>query len=83
MLATAPELCRPLAATIGDLRPAAQCLAEYGAALASGLSGLGESGGEAGRRAAGLVAGAFARRFAALGASGGRRRVRLESGSLI
>ena len=82
MLATAPELCRPLAAAMGDLRPAARCIDDYGADQAIGVAGL--MGTEPGRRAASLLADAIAGRFRALMASnsGGRRRVPLEVGSL-
>ncbi len=39
-LATSPELCRPFAAAMGDLRTADDCLAGYTADCAVGLAGL-------------------------------------------
>jgi hypothetical protein len=39
-LARSPHLCRPLAAAMGDVRPARQCRADYAADLARPLPGL-------------------------------------------
>jgi hypothetical protein len=79
-LRVAPQLCRPLAAAMGDLRPAARCLADYAGDLAGGVGlGLGlRDGADVGD----LLAAAVAERFS-LVAGIGRWGLELEDGSVI
>lgn len=79
-LAAFPELCRPFAAAMGDVRSAAECLAGYEADRAAGMGWL--SGTEGGRRAAERLAAAMADKLEAA-ADGGRRPMRLEEGSFV
>ena len=81
MLQVAPRLCRPLAAAMGDLRPAAQCLADHAGDRAGGLAALRSLEGV--RGAAERLAGAIRERFAEGVLGGGRGAVRLEDGSLF
>ena len=76
-LHVAPQLCRPLAAAMGDLRPAARCLADYAGDRAGGMGGPRDPG-----RGINDLAAAVAERFAAI-AGIGRRGVVLEDGTII
>jgi hypothetical protein len=66
---------------MGDLRSAAQCLADHAGDRAGGLAALHDAG--AYEDAAGRLAAAVEGAFAAGAARGGRRAVRLEDGSLF
>ncbi len=72
-LALAPALCRPLAADLGDLRPAAEVRAGAAEDRAAGLARL---RGPVGERLASVLR----ERFEVLAAAGGRRAVLLEDG---
>ena len=76
-LRVAPQLCRPLAAAMGDLRPAARCLADYAGDRAGGIRGPRTDA----EYAEGLAA-AVAERFA-LVAGLGRRGMVLEDGTVL
>ena len=74
-LAASPDLCRPFAAAMGDVRTARECLEGYKADRAAGVAGLDAA-------TAGRLAAAMEARLAAAAASG-RRQVLLENGSLL
>ena len=65
MLTTSPDLCRPFAAAMGDVRTAAECVAGYEADCAAGLGAW--WGTAEGRRAASGLAKAIEERLEGLG----------------
>ena len=79
-LLSAPALCRPLAAAMGDRRPAVRCLADSAVDRAAGLAGAARRCGGSG--VADRLAAAVTARFAAAAACR-RRAVLLEDGSLF
>ena len=79
-LARTPELCRPFAAVMGDLRPAAQVRADFDTDRSLPLAALSST--TEGRRALDLLAAALRSRGAALGGVQ-RRPILLDDESVL